>query len=96
MIWNCSACPGGKDGKSRKAYYREKAQGCDWVRFAVAEEIKDSTPGSFQPSWEIRDRVGIFQERSIEEPHISWSESHDVHRRLNIFEVVMLVETLPV
>lgn len=49
MIWNCSACPGGKDGKSRgfsvmKACCREKAQGCDWV--TAAEEIKDSTPGS--------------------------------------------------
>lgn len=70
MVWNCSACPGGKDGKSRgfsvmKAYCREKAQGCDWV--AAAEEIKDSTPGSL----EIRNRNGIFQERSIEEPHIS-------------------------
>lgn len=74
MIWNCLACPGGKDGKSRgfsvrKAYCREKAQGCDWV--TAAEEIKDSTPGSFQPSREIRSRNGIFQERSTEEPHTS-------------------------
>ena len=98
MIWNCLACPGEKDGKSmgfsvRKAYCRQKAQGCDCV--IAAKEIKESTPGSFQPSREIRSRNAIFQERSTEEPHISQSESHDVHRRLNIFEVVTLVETLP-